>query len=50
MTPEFLVHCREVGDKASYTGSHSVIRSKQPEASSLSASFATCVSCSPCSA
>ena len=27
---------REVGDKASYTGSHSVIRSKQPEVSTTS--------------
>ena len=31
MTPVALA-CREVGDKASYTGTHSVIRSKQPEA------------------
>ena len=30
----WLTHCgcfREIGDKASYTGSHSVLRSKQPE-------------------
>ena len=25
--------CREIGDKASYIGSHSVMKSKQPEVS-----------------
>ena len=30
-----MLMCREIGDKASYIGSHSVMKSRQPEVRSL---------------